>query len=395
MNKVITINLNGVAYQLEEGGYDALRAYLENAARRLEGNPDKDEIITDIEQAIADKFRALLGSYKTVVNEKEVADVLAQMGPVEDDSSGATGNAGAAAGTGAGGAQASAKSAPEPESFAPGGPRRLYRITEGAMIAGVCNGVAAYINVDVTFVRLGFAFLTLLWGMGALIYLILAIIVPEAKTPAEKAAAAGMAATAREFIKRAREGYYEGMKSFPDRESRRAWKRKFRQDMRSWKFNFHRQMHEQAHAWNSPRGYPPPIVGPVFIAPVLSILLFVLVMLMLYAIFSLATAGSVWGLALPAGMPLWMGIVVVALAYSLVAWPLKAARYACYFPGHWGRPHACWSGPFSGLFGLAFVAFGLWLADRYVPHFHEFLVQIPPFLEQVADKVRAWWTRPA
>jgi anaerobic ribonucleoside-triphosphate reductase len=38
MNKVITINLDGIAYQLEEGGYDALRAYLETAAARLQGN---------------------------------------------------------------------------------------------------------------------------------------------------------------------------------------------------------------------------------------------------------------------------------------------------------------------------------------------------------------------
>ena len=61
MNKVITINLGGTAYQLEEGGYDALRAYLETATARLQGNPDRDEILSDIEQAIAEKFRALLG----------------------------------------------------------------------------------------------------------------------------------------------------------------------------------------------------------------------------------------------------------------------------------------------------------------------------------------------
>ena len=42
MNKVITINLNGIAYQLEESGYDALRDYLDHAARRLGNNPDKD-----------------------------------------------------------------------------------------------------------------------------------------------------------------------------------------------------------------------------------------------------------------------------------------------------------------------------------------------------------------
>ena len=134
MNKVITINLNGVAYQLEEGGYDALRAYLDNAARRLEGNPDKDEIITDIEQAIADKFRALLGTHKTVVNVREVTGVLDEMGPVQDDSSGATAGEGAAAG-----AKWSA-AASQPEA---GGVRHLFRIyPEGAMLSGVCNGLA-------------------------------------------------------------------------------------------------------------------------------------------------------------------------------------------------------------------------------------------------------------
>src|SRR5271154_3020076 len=71
MNKVITINLDGFAYQLEEGGYDALRAYLETATARLAGNPDREEILSDIERAIADKFRALLASHKTVVEAKE------------------------------------------------------------------------------------------------------------------------------------------------------------------------------------------------------------------------------------------------------------------------------------------------------------------------------------
>ena len=40
MQKVITINLNGNAYQLDETGYEALRAYLDQAGARLAGNPD-------------------------------------------------------------------------------------------------------------------------------------------------------------------------------------------------------------------------------------------------------------------------------------------------------------------------------------------------------------------
>ena len=52
MQKVITINLNGNAYQVDEAGYAALVAYLEGAERQLKDNPDRAEIIAaDIEQA--------------------------------------------------------------------------------------------------------------------------------------------------------------------------------------------------------------------------------------------------------------------------------------------------------------------------------------------------------
>src|SRR5215469_16711499 len=95
MNKVITINLGGAAWQLEEGGYDALRAYLETAAARLAGNPDRDEILSDIERAIAEKFRPLLSGFKTVVETKEVETVLKQMGSIETDTSNEQGKAGA------------------------------------------------------------------------------------------------------------------------------------------------------------------------------------------------------------------------------------------------------------------------------------------------------------
>ena len=55
MQKVITINLNGNAYQLDQSGYESLRAYLEHADEQLGSNPDKTEIIRDLEQSIAEK----------------------------------------------------------------------------------------------------------------------------------------------------------------------------------------------------------------------------------------------------------------------------------------------------------------------------------------------------
>lgn len=55
MEPVLSINLDGIAYQVEHGGYTALRAYLDRAATQLAGNPDAAEILADLEQAIADK----------------------------------------------------------------------------------------------------------------------------------------------------------------------------------------------------------------------------------------------------------------------------------------------------------------------------------------------------
>ena len=58
--------------------------------------------------------------------------------------------------------------------------KRLYRSSEERMFAGVCGGIAAYLDVDPTLVRLFFVALTLLsGGQGLLIYIVLMLVVPE------------------------------------------------------------------------------------------------------------------------------------------------------------------------------------------------------------------------
>ena len=83
MQKVITINLNGNSFQLDEHGYEALRAYLEHAEAQLGGNPDASEILRDLEQSVAEKCQRLLGPGKTVVTTAEIAQILREIGPVE------------------------------------------------------------------------------------------------------------------------------------------------------------------------------------------------------------------------------------------------------------------------------------------------------------------------
>lgn len=177
MQKVITINLNGNAYQLDEHGYEALRAYLEHAEAQLGGNPDASEIIRDLEQSIAEKCLRLVGPGKTVVTTAEIATILREIGPVET--------------TGCGPQAASSATVPTP--------KRLYQIREGGMVSGVANGLAAYFNIDPTIVRVAFVIGAVVEAMhydqppilSVGLYVLLVFLVPYAKTSEQRAAAQG------------------------------------------------------------------------------------------------------------------------------------------------------------------------------------------------------------
>ena len=56
--------------------------------------------------------------------------------------------------------------------------KKLYRNTQNKMIAGVCSGLADYINIDPTVVRVIWALIAL-GGAGIIAYLIAALIIPE------------------------------------------------------------------------------------------------------------------------------------------------------------------------------------------------------------------------
>lgn len=57
--------------------------------------------------------------------------------------------------------------------------KRLYRVEQGNMLAGVCGGIAEYFDVDPTLVRLAWVVLSLTAGSGVLAYIIAAIIMPR------------------------------------------------------------------------------------------------------------------------------------------------------------------------------------------------------------------------
>jgi phage shock protein PspC (stress-responsive transcriptional regulator) len=369
MRQVITVSLNGRAYQLEDDAYGVLSAYLGDAARALAGNPDKDEIVADLEQAIADKCDRYLNPHKTVVGRAELARIIEEMGPVD----GAAPAAGPAPAADSGAASAAA---PPRDGAAP---KRLYQISEGALVSGVCNGIAAYLAVDVTLVRLAFVVLAFLTGGGAVLaYLVLMFVVPYASTSEEHAAARGLPFNARALVERAKRKAAEFANGPDWSGSKEHWKNEWRSEWRraraEWRSEWRRTRAEwRARHWSRPPPPAPPSAAPApyaahvvtgFLLAVLGVVLALFTIGWVLALVSLVTTGAIFGWWLPHDVPFWVGIIVLIVLYNLVAWPIKAARRAAYYPG--GGYHGPWVAAWDGVVGLA-ILFALgWYGYHHV-----------------------------
>jgi len=356
MQKVVNISLNGIAYQLEEPGYNQLRTYLERAEARLKDSPDRVEVMNDLEQAIGEKCARVLSPHKTVVNEAEIAKIIEEMGPVETAEEKAAGAA----------PEGSAEQAPPYTGPQPR--KRLFNIREGAMWAGVCNGIAAYINVDVTWVRIAFALITIFsWGGMILVYIALAFIVPTAETAEDRAAAFGMPFNTEELIGRAKKNFE---KFGSDYRWRREWRRQQRHWNRQWNHMSEQLRNATAQAMPHMSHTARAITG-VFL-PIAAIVGAVLFVAWVLALVSLIAQQTVFGWALPHGMPLWVGILVLAMLYFAISTPLKMIRHggrqaAGYHPG-WAALH--------GLMWLGFTVLFFWIAYTVFPGVHELVDQL-------------------
>ncbi|MCE9541756.1 DUF2807 domain-containing protein [Candidatus Kaiserbacteria bacterium] len=160
MKKALQISIAQTLFTVEEDAYAALDAYLTAVKRHFDSNAAKDEIVSDIETRIAEQLHE---SKENVITFATVTRVTAQMGGIEDFGD------------------------DEPAVVASGSEKKkLYRDADNRIIAGVCSGLAAYFGLETLWVRLGFAALTLFNGVGILIYVVLWIVLPEAKTASQK-----------------------------------------------------------------------------------------------------------------------------------------------------------------------------------------------------------------
>ena len=57
--------------------------------------------------------------------------------------------------------------------------KRLYKKEDGKKIAGVCGGIAEYLDIDPTLIRLGWALFCLAGCSGLIIYIVAAAVMPK------------------------------------------------------------------------------------------------------------------------------------------------------------------------------------------------------------------------
>lgn len=177
MKKVINVSLAGRSFTLEEDAYNRLKEYLNHYEARLTVSPaQRSEVMEEIEGRIAELFYESSGEGNRVVSLALVEQVAQALG-MPDGASEKSGNASFRA------------------SSAYNSEKKLYRDMDDKRIAGVCSGLALYLDVDVTLVRILMLAALIFGSAGFWVYIILWIVMQPADTPAKKCEMHGQAPT--------------------------------------------------------------------------------------------------------------------------------------------------------------------------------------------------------
>jgi phage shock protein PspC (stress-responsive transcriptional regulator) len=161
MQQVVTVNLGGKAIQLDQDAYEFLRAYLDQRASELHGTSDVDAALLRLERSIGKRCDRLLHYDKNVVTLAELQQVVNTL-------------------------DGDATSSDSPSMQEQHGNRRALRqVSDGAIISGVCKGLAEYFDLNVTGIRIAFVVLAIFSSGGiALAYAVLMFLIPfDAERP--------------------------------------------------------------------------------------------------------------------------------------------------------------------------------------------------------------------
>ena len=196
MDKTKNISLGGFSFLIEENAYTALSQYLAEVRQHLQHNSDRDEIIFDVEQRMAELLKERTANREVIIHQ-DVLYLIEVLGKpeqyVEDEEADKATNA-----------------ATEASSQAFSTNKPLYRDIDDCKIGGVLSGMAHYFNISPTMLRIAFAVCLILsfvvsyrwiflfngvsWAI-IILYILLWMIVPAAVTTAQKLEMQGAAVT--------------------------------------------------------------------------------------------------------------------------------------------------------------------------------------------------------
>lgn len=161
MEKVFQINLAGMVFTIEEQAYLQLKSYLDRLHAHFAGN---GEIVQDIEGRMAELFANRISSIKKILYLQDVNEVTSILGDINQMDEH--------------GEQKSTHSKTQEPLH---GPKKLRRHAQDQSLGGVCSGLASFFDVDPVLIRVLFVIMVVAYGSGVLLYLVLWIVIPEAK----------------------------------------------------------------------------------------------------------------------------------------------------------------------------------------------------------------------
>ena len=194
MKKTLTVNLGGTVFHIDEDAYQLLDKYLSNLRIHFSKEEGSEEILNDFEMRISELFSERVRLGYEVISIIQVEEVIKRMGKPEEIfgenySEEAKDEFKTKVETGTGTAK-----------------KRFFRNSDDRILGGVAGGLAAYMGWDPTAVRIGFIIL-LFFQITIPVYLVLWLIVPMAKTAAEKLQMRGESITLENIGKTVTDGF--------------------------------------------------------------------------------------------------------------------------------------------------------------------------------------------
>lgn len=194
MKQTLNINLAGYPFIIDEDAYKLLKDYLDTIRYAFETTEDTEDLATDIESRIAELLIEKENGNVRIMTLEEVSKVIERIGKPsefieikEQENNSRQDSLNEEIEIEEKKITPPPYNSPNQNSRNPFARKKIFRDPQNALLGGVCAGLAAYMHIDVTVIRIITVLLFFLSASTvAIAYIILWIVVPEANTPLQR-----------------------------------------------------------------------------------------------------------------------------------------------------------------------------------------------------------------